>query len=205
MIKILGSKDNYYDQTNNAQVDLFKDYFKKGKMISCGPEAFVTCLDIAGYPMDIFTPGEQPGDSVLMICHNRKNLPAIMKNRVLDYDKYPPNEVPQTYEVVAKLLYKDLPGTICKLEWGVNFAIIKKNIDKNIPMMLCGKFPCGGHFVAVTGYDDSKNLVKFNDPYPLNWPDKKGYNRDMDLKFLQENIISIGNYNWRIEIYPYKP
>lgn len=213
MRKILGSRDKYYVQTNNAQVELFKDYFKNGKMIACGPESAAMGFHIAGRDMSIFTPGEQPGDSILMIMHNPLNLERFKKRRDLNYNEYPPNEVPQGYDVVGEILYG--PGT-CKFKWGLNYDIIKQNINTGIPMMICGKFSCGGHYVLVVGYDEEKKvpvynkknklegyenqkMIIFNDPYPFQWVDKKGYNREMDMQFFNEKISK-----YRVDFMPCK-
>lgn len=196
MRKILGKDTQYYTQTNNAQVELFKDYFKQGKMIACGPTSAAMGFDIAGWPMDVFTPGEQPEDAIIMVAHNPANLKKLQERRDIDYDKYPPNEVPQVYDVVGKLIYGK---EACRFEWGLTFEIIRENINKGIPMMLCGKFPCGGHYVLAVGFDDEKKVIIFNDPYPVQWKDKKGYNREMDMSFFEQNISK-----WRIDFIPCK-
>lgn len=190
----MGKKNQYYIQTNNAQVELFRDYFKQKKFIACGPTAVAMCLDIAGWPMDVFTPGEQPEDSILMIAHNPQNLKKLMKRRNIDYDKFPPNEVPQVYEVVTRAIFGK---SACRLRWGLSFDDVKKNILADKPMVLCGKFPTGGHYVSAVGFDDEKKVIIYNDPYPDQWPDKKGYNREMDMTFFK-NL-----FNWRLEFYPY--
>lgn len=196
MRKILGSEDKYYLQTNNAQVELFKDYFGKGKIIACGPTCAAMGFDIARWPMDVFTPGEQPEDSILMIVHNPANLAKIKARRNIDYDKMPPNEVPQVYDIVGQLLYNT--NKACQFHFGLSFDLIKQNITKGIVMMIGGKFPCGGHYVLVVGFDEEQEKIIINDPYPLQWPDKKGYNREMDLNLLEK----VGN--WRVDFYPYK-
>lgn len=198
MKRILGNKSQYYIQTNNAQVELFEDYFGKGKMIACGPTSAAMGFDIAGWPMDVFTPGEQPEDSILMMVHNPANLKKIKKRRNLNYDKFPPNEVPQVYDVVGELLYGKWKA--CKFEWGLSFEIIKKNIDRGISMMISGPFPAGGHYVLIVGYDDKEkipeNRVIFNDPYPPQWENRQGYNREMTLDFLSKM------HGYRIDFFP---
>lgn len=194
MRKIIGNKTQYYIQTNNAQVELFKDYFDKEKNIACGPTCAAMGFDIARWPMNIFTPGVQPEDSILMMVHNPANLKKIKERRNLNYDRFPPNEVPQVYDIVGELLYGKWKA--CKFAWGLSFEIIKKNIDKNICMMISGKFPAGGHYVLIVGYDEEKKIVIFNDPYPPQWEDKQGYNREMTLDFLSKM------HNYRIDFFP---
>jgi hypothetical protein len=194
MRKILGLKNKYKSQVETAQVELFKDYFHNGKMIECGPVSAAMGFDIAGWPIDVFTSGEQPGDSILMMVHNPDNLKKIKERRNINYDAFPPNEVPQVYDIVGELLYGKYKA--CKFEWGLSFEIIKKNINKNICMMISGPFPAGSHYVLAVGYDDEKKVIIYNDPYPPQWPDKNGYNREMDMEFLSK----MGNY--RIDFYP---
>lgn len=181
---ILGSKDQYYSQTNNAQVDLMRDYFQKRKYIACGPTSFVAGLDIAGWEMSIFTPGVQPEDSVIMLMHNPAHLGYWQSIRDLDYDKHPPNEIPQLYPGVAKILYKR--DDVCKFSFGLTMAHIKNLIENGCPVMVHGKFSFGNHYVLIVGYDND-NLI-YNDPYPYGYPDKKGYNRIMTPDFLDEQI-----------------
>jgi len=196
MRRILGTKSQYYTQTNNAQVELFKDYFGNGKAIACGPTSAAMGFDIAGWPMDVFTPGEQPEDSILMIVHNPANLKLLEERRKIDYDKFPPNEVPQIYDVVGELIYGE---DACLFRWGLTYETIKENIIKGIPMMLCGNFPCGGHYVLAVGFDDEKKVIIFNDPYPPQWKDKNGYNREMDMDFFESKILK-----WRVDFLPCK-
>ena len=177
MRKILGTRDQYYDQTNDASVYLFDDYFNKKKMIACGPNAYVMGLDIAGWPLDIFTPEEQASDGVLMVLHNPFNLKRIIDRRSdISYDNYPPNEVPQAYDVVSDILY---PGkNASEFIWGFDADIMTKSIDAGKPMMVSGEFPAGGHYVLIVGYDTIRNTIIFNDPYKIQWSDKNGYNRE---------------------------
>lgn len=195
MKKVLGWENQYYSQLNNAQVYLFDDYFKKKSSIACGPSSFAMGLEICGWPLDIFANGIQPEDSILMILHNPFNLETFKNERDLDYDIYPPNEIPQLYPVVANILYDNL--NVCKFKWGITFEIIKYCIDNNICLMVSGDFPAGGHFVLIVGYED--DTIIFNDPYKLQWPDNNGYNRKMSLDFFECNIKNKG---YRIEIYP---
>ena len=171
---VIGTKDQYYIQTNNAQVELMRDYFQKKRYIACGPTSFVAGLDISGYDMKVFTPGVQPEDAIIMLLHNPNHLGMWRAIRDLDYDKYPPNEVPQLYPGVGRILYKK---EVCKFSWGINLDIIKREIDDGLPVMVGGKFSFGGHYVLIVGYDGDR--VIYNDPYPLGYADGKGYNLEL--------------------------
>lgn len=197
MRKILGSKDKYYIQVNNAQVALFEDYFHNGKAIACGPTSYVMGLDIAGWPMDVFTTGVQPEDSVLMMVHNPVNLKKLKERRNIDYDKFPPNEVPQAYDIVSDILYGEKKPS--KFVWNLNYKIIRSNIIKGWPMMMCGIFPAGGHYVTVVGFDDEKKVIIYNDPYPSQYADNNGYNREMSIDKLKSKNI----FKFRIDFYPF--
>ncbi len=194
MRKILGTKKQLYTQENNAQVYLFDDYFGKKKYIACAPTICAMGFDIAGRPMNVFTSGVQPEDSILMMLHNPSNLKALKEIRDLDYDKYPPNEVPQVYDFVGRILYG---VEACRFEWGLTFDIIKVNIDNRIPMMILVEFDTGGHYDLVVGYDDLEKKIIYNDPYPRRWIDKNGYNREMDLAYFNKKVKK-----WRVDFYP---
>ena len=181
MKKIIG-KDIYYSQKNNAQVILGELYYKSKKFIACGPTSFVDGIHSCGWPMNIFTPGEQPDDSILMIFLNPNHLERFKQKRNLNYKEWAPNEIPQLYEVVGEILYKR--KDVCKFEGKLNFEIIKNNIDKGICMQIA--FP--GHFCIIKGYDEEKGIIIYNDPY-----------RQALMEMSKEKIFS-----WRIDIYPYK-
>lgn len=195
MRKVLGTRDQYYIQSDNAQVELFKDYFGDGKMIAC-PTCAAMGFDISGRPMDVFTPGEQPEDSILMIAYNPANL-AKIKERGDFNDNTILNEIPQVYDVVGELLYGT--GGACRFVEELSFEIIKKNIKDGIPMMAGCEFPHGPHYILIVGFDDDKNTIIYNDPNPENWPDKEGYNREMDMEFFNEKIVKS-----RVDFYPVK-
>jgi len=185
MRKILGTKDQYYEQTKNAQVSLIKMYTGQIRSIACGPTCAAMALDICCYDMSVFTPGEQPEDSLLMIFHNPAHLQKFKKTRDLDYNKYPPNEIPQLYPTVMEIIYKE---SVCEFSFGLSYEEIRQTICNDSPVQIVGKFPAGGHYVLVVGFDDKDKTLIYNDPYALQWPDHNGYNRIMDQKFFNKNI-----------------
>lgn len=186
----------YYSQENNAQVKLFERYFGSGRAIACGPTCAAMAFHITRWPMDVFTPGVQPEDSILMMVHNPHNMDKLKARRDIDYDKFPPGEVPQVYDVVGEMLYST--DKACRFKWGLDFETIKSNINRQVVMMICGNFPAGGHYVLVVGYDDDDETIIYNDPYGKQWMDGVGQRREMSAKFLAEEI-----QRWRVDFYPY--
>jgi hypothetical protein len=199
MKQILGTDYNYHDQTNDGSYNLLKDYSAKSKAISCYPNAFAGGLEIGQWP-DVFTPGEQWPDSILMILHSGTNLSKWKAIRNLDYDKYPPNEIPQLYgwPGLPKVLYGDKGNSIV-FKWGISFDIIVNAIKNKTCLHVAGKFPAGPHGVLITGYDDDREIIYYNDSYKKQYSDKKGYNRTMTKQWMEDNIS-----DWRIEIPEYK-
>jgi hypothetical protein len=176
MRKILSSRSSYNNQMNDATVNFAKRYGPKSRMVSCGPNSLAGGLEVAGWPLDVFTKGAQIPDILMMIFNNPHNEDDFIKVRDLDFDRYPPNEVPQLYPLVTKIIYGK---EACRFEWNIEFNVIKENIDRGQPLILCGNFPAGGHYVLCVGYDDEKQTVIFDDPYPVQWPDGNGFNREM--------------------------
>jgi hypothetical protein len=204
---VLGNKEAYNLQTNDATVDFTNDYGDRPRIVACGPNSLANGLEICGHDMSVFTPGEQASDGIMMVAHNRKHLPKYTKRRKLDYDVYPPNEIPQLYEIFTQIIYGN--KKVCKYYPGISFRIIKNAILRGSTLMISGEFPAGGHFVTVVGFDDekqewnfekkvmeSKQVIIFNDPYPDQWDDENGYNREMSLEWFRNHIN-----NYRVEIF----
>jgi len=184
---VLGTRDQYYIQTNNASAYLIRAYMGRIRFIACGPESAAMGFDIAGRDMNVFTPGEQPGDAIINIFHDPGHLQKYINVRGdrKFYEKYPPNEIPQAYPVMGKIIFGE---DVSSFEWGNSFAQVKKNILDKSPVMLCGNFPCGGHFVLCVGFNEITKEFIYNDPYPDQWPDKDGFRRRMNLKFIEKKL-----------------
>jgi hypothetical protein len=195
--KVLGVFADYCIQTNNAAVKFGERYYsydsnkdgkkeKNIKYVSCGPESAAMGLYVSGKVKHVETccgltldiPGVQLGDTIMMGFHNPSNEPMFTARRPMDFSIYPPNEVPQYYDVLLnKMLGLKESDSACKFQYGLTFETIQFHISNNRPMMLCGAFPCGGHYVLCVGYDNRKTInVVINDPYPKQWKDEKGYN-----------------------------
>lgn len=173
----------YYSQKNNGQVELFQDYFfrilekikktatpeiisairqirkRLALNISCGPTAWVDGIDSCGWPLDRFTPGEQPEDSVLMIMMNPRNVKKFLKRRNIDTTRWAYNEIPQYYEVVGQIIYKQ---EVCRFENNITFQKYCGYIDRGC----CVMFAIPGHFLIGKGYyQNNKNFIIYNDPF----------------------------------------
>jgi hypothetical protein len=173
-LKILSKRQNYNDQTNDATVEWGRRYFGKNKMVACGMNALSEGLEISEWPMDK-APGAQFSDYLMMIFNNPHNEGYFEKIRHLDFEKYPPNEVPQLFPAATKLIYGK---EACSFHWDLSFQKIIASINSGRPIIACGKFPAGGHYVLVVGYDENK--IIFDDPYWPQWDDKNGFNRKMN-------------------------
>lgn len=178
MRKILGTRDQYYDQTNNALAKYAEDYHDITKYISCGPESAAMGFDIAGWDMEkYFTKGVQPGDSIAMCMFNPFNQKYFGKDA-----RKRPNEWASNYPSMSKIIFEK---QACSISWSLSFDIITLAIKQECPVMVCGNFPCGGHYVLVVGFDTEKRTLIINDPYRYQWKDEIGYNRELKWKYLK--------------------
>ena len=183
----IGNRDQYYIQTNNASAHFIRAYTGRIRFVACGPESAAMGFDIAGQDMNVFTPGEQPGDAIINIFHDPNHLPRFIQTRGdrKFYRSYSPNEVPQIYPDMAKIIFGK---KVCSFEWGNTYEQIRAHINMGEPVMLCGNFPCGGHYVLAVGYDDLKQDIIFNDPYPKQWKDNNGFRRRMSPEFQAKKL-----------------
>lgn len=192
MKKLLGNKSQYNDQTNDALVEFTKDYTDKKKIVSCFCNSFADALETGHYP-NVFTPGAQIPDILMMIMHNNKNLKLFLEARDINTDEYPPNEIPQFYPVLADILFGKGNHNIT-FGWGLSYGTIRQHILENAVVIGGGKFPCGGHIVPFKGFNDDRHTLNYNDSYPANYANRKGYNRIMDQEMFK--IMS----SWKVVV-----
>ncbi len=164
-MKILGNQNQYYDQTNDASIDLIKQYTGKREVIACGPNMAAMNCDIAGCNMGIFTPGEQASDAILNVFHNPFNAQNWKRIRDIDYDKYSENEVPQLYPQMTRIIWGEEK---CLFAWGITRQAITTAINADAPIGVAVKMEFGGHYISIVGYkEDQGNFwIIYNDPYP---------------------------------------
>ena len=100
---------------------------------------------------------------------------------------YMGNQIAQYYPIAVKEVF----GINCEYFEGLSFKKIKESLKKNIGVMVCMKDP--GHFVGIVAYDDIKEEIIYNDPWPNNpWPGylqgSSGFNRHMLWNLIKPNL-----------------
>jgi hypothetical protein len=199
---ILGRNDQYHIQTNDGSVELFERYTGRKKMVSCGPTMAAMNFDIARQDMSVFTPGEQASDSIMMVMHNPNHLGIWKSVRDIDYSQYSPNEVPQLYPELSRIIFG---VKACHFSWGITWEKIKGAINWLNPVGVAGEFPMGGHYISVVGYIEGKTnadrTVIINDPYPTHWigkaqkhqdPSRPGFRRYMPWAEFTKRTVKSG-------------
>lgn len=205
----LGTRADYADQTNDASVNYSAVTTNgKPKYITCFPNAVEMCLDITKQTPKIGIKGVQTADIIVMAMMNPHNKEMLLKVRNLDHRAFPPYTVPQYYPAMLELLSGD---KVCAYKMGVTWDVVKANIDKGQPMVICVGYPVGDHCITINGYDPDPGNPKISicDPYPLNYPDGNGYNRDYNFYKGKENwelaysphYAGLRVYPWYLEFY----
>lgn len=201
MIRI-GTIADYADQTNDGAVNYAAvTYGEKPKYITCFPNAVEMCLDMTKNTALIGRKGVQTADLLVMAMMNPHNKEILLKTRRLDHTLFPPYTVPQYWPTMLKYLAdKD----ICVYKMGIDWESVKDNIDKGFPMVICVGYPVGDHCVTINGYDPDSSKISVCDPYPLNYPDRNGFNREYN--FYKHNDgweLSYSPHYAGLRIYPW--
>lgn len=198
----LGSKEIYSDQTNDASVIYAANANDtKPKYITCFPNAVEMCLDITKKTPLIGRKGVQTADILVMAMMNPHNKDLLIKKRNLDHKRFVPYTVPQYYPTILEYMTGQ---KLCEYKTGLNWDIIKNNIDKGQPMVICVSYPLGDHCVVSNGYDSDNSQISVCDPYPPNYPDGDGYNKDYN--FYQKDgdwMLSYSPHYAGLKVYPW--
>lgn len=123
-----------------------------------------------------------PSWAFLIIPNNAKHFLHV---RNLDLNKYPPNEVPQYYPEMTRLIYGQ---EACSFHWAPTYEKIRAYILDGRPVQVCGTFPLGGHYILIVGFDDKGKTLIYNDPYPPFYKNGDGYNRKMSTTFFKLKV-----------------
>ncbi len=192
-VKFWNDKDCYYVQSNNPTEEILRKRSDGAWLVSCGPSAAVTCIAAMGFDVSIKTPGtyKPQSEEVLMDFFNDpKNYAALKKARPeTPPDVWHGNEVPQFYPVAIPSVF----GVNARFEWGCKFETIADELKNGRAVQLCLKKP--GHYIAAVAYDDEKDCIIFNDPWPKRFKDGNGFNRQLsrqDFDNVQPYYIAYG-------------
>ena len=174
-VKFWNARDCYFVQTNNPTEEILRKRSDGVWLVSCGPSAAITCIAAMGFDVEVKTPGDYKpqSDEVLMDFFNDpRNYPALQKVRPeTPPDMWHGNEIPQFYPVAVQSVF----GVKARFEWTAPFEKVIAELQAGKAVQLCLKNP--GHYIAAVAYDDERNEVIFNDPWPRRFKDGNGFNR----------------------------
>ena len=165
----------YFVQSNNPTEEILRKRSDGIWLVSCGPSAAVTCIAAMGFDVEVKTPGgyKPQSEEVLMDFFNDpRNYSQLKAARPeTPPDMWHGNEVPQFYPVAVTVVF----GVKARFEWGAVFETVASELQNGKAVQLCLKKP--GHYIAAVAYDDERNEVIFNDPWPRRFKDGNGFNR----------------------------
>ena len=175
----------YYAQTNNPSEELLRKTGAAGWLETCGPTAAVNCMAALGYDLTIRCPGPylpQPEEVLSDFLNDPRNYPELAKERKdLTPDKLPGNRVPQYYPFAVRRVF----GADASFVWLADHIQIPKYLAESGAVQICLEHP--GHYLAAVAYDDEKDEIIFNDPWPEQYPDRNGFNRRIGRMSLWAN------------------
>jgi hypothetical protein len=185
-VRFWNEKDCYYTQTNNPTEEILRKRSDGGWLVSCGPSAAVTCLAAMGFNVYCGCPGDYvpQSEEVLMDFFNDPRNYAALKAARPDTppDVWHGNEVPQFYPVAVPAVF----GVTARFEWGNDYYHMVGYLAEGKAVQLCLVKP--GHYIAAVAYDDEKQEIIYNDPWPARFPDGNGFNRRMGRAELTSNV-----------------
>ena len=174
-VKFWSDRDCYFVQTNNPTEEILRKRSDGVWLVSCGPSAAVTCIAAMAFDDEVNTPGgyKPQSEEVLMDFFNDpRNYPALQKVRPeTPPDVWHGNEVPQFYPGAVTAVF----GVKARFEWGAVFETVASELQNGKAVQLCLKKP--GHYIAAVAYDDERDEIIFNDPWPGRFKDGNGFNR----------------------------
>ena len=174
-VKFWNARECYFVQTNNPTEEILRKRSDGVWLVSCGPSAAVTCIAAIGFDVSIKTPGgyAPQSEEVLMDFFNDpRNYPTLQKARPeTPPDMWHGNEIPQFYPVAVQSVF----GVKACFEWKADFDKVAAELSTGKAVQLCLKNP--GHYIAAVAYDDERDEIIFNDPWPGRFKDANGFNR----------------------------
>lgn len=174
-VKFWNARECYFVQTNNPTEEILRKRSDGVWLVSCGPSAAVTCIAAMGFDASIKTPGgyAPQSEEVLMDFFNDpRNYSKLKAARPeTPPDMWHGNEIPQFYPVAVQSVF----GVKARFEWTAPFETVIAELQAGKAVQLCLKKP--GHYIAAVAYDDERDEIIFNDPWPGRFKDGNGFNR----------------------------
>ncbi len=99
------------------------------------------------------------------------NWPMFQKIRALDFKIWAPNEIPQYYPYMAKMVF----GMDAEYREDCTFENIAKQCWEGNACQICLIKP--GHYLIAVAYDDATQEIIYNDPWPERFQNGDGFNR----------------------------
>ena len=165
----------YFVQSNNPTEEILRKRSDGIWLVSCGPSAAVTCIAAMGFDVEVKTPGgyKPQSEEVLMDFFNApRNYSQLKAARPeTPPDMWHGNEIPQFYPVAVQSVF----GIKARFEWTAPFEKVIAELQAGKAAQLCLKNP--GHYIAAVAYDDERDEIIFNDPWPGRFKDGNGFNR----------------------------
>jgi hypothetical protein len=168
-------RDRFFSQVNNPSEELLRKTGAVGWLETCGPTAAVNCLAVLGYDLTIVCPGPyrpQPEEVLSDFLNDPRNYRELSKERTdISPDRMPNNRVPQYYPLAVAQVF----GAQGSFIWLTMPEQLPKYLVEGRAVQICLEKP--GHYLAAVAFDDEKDEIIFNDPWPDQYPDKNGFNR----------------------------
>ena len=183
--KFWNDRDRYYAQTNNPSEELLRKTGAVGWLETCGPTAAIMCLATLGYELTVTCPGvyrPQPEEVLSDFLNDPRNYPELAKERKdITPDKLPGNRVPQYYPLAVSRVF----DAKAFFTWLTDPVQLAKWLTEGRAVQICLEKP--GHYLAAVAFDDERDEIVFNDPWPDQYKDKNGFNRRIGRMSLWEN------------------
>lgn len=142
---------------------------------TCGPTAAIMCMAAHGRFEDDPASGAltQREEELTDFFNDSRHYAEFRKIRDdVDPARIPGNRVPQYYPYAVKTLY----NVRCEFIW-TGMQEVREHLKAGRTVQLCFKNP--GHFIAAVALEEATDVVVYNDPWPEQYADGKGFNRKM--------------------------
>lgn len=175
----------YYVQTNNPTEEILRKRSDGNWLVSCGPSAAVGCLAAMGHPISIKCPGRyqpQPEETLMDYFNDPRKYKNLQRARPeINPAEWHGNEIPQFYTIAVPEVF----GVDADFRWCNSINKVATELFKGHAVQLNLETP--GHYIAAVAWDDQTREIIFNDPWPVRFPNKDGFNRRMSEEEFRTN------------------